>query len=89
MNGDTTLVAMSVVPAGSLASSGSAISVNSSLAYTAQGTNATSSASIAFMSRSRSSSRCDISVPSARSSAFFSSLTARGDQCRHGDRRAD
>ena len=44
MNGETTLVAISEVPSGSLSISGCAISVNRSLAKIAQGMNASSSA---------------------------------------------
>jgi hypothetical protein len=71
MNEPTTLVVSSVLPAGNLSMSGCAMNANSSLANIAQGMKATNSASTALRSRSRSSSRCDISVPSASCSGVF------------------
>src|SRR5450755_4557373 len=69
VNGDTTLVAISVAPAGSFWLRGLEMNVNSWFMYKRQGMQQTATANAAFISRSRSSSRCEISVPSASSLA--------------------
>src|SRR6185503_11479531 len=68
MNGATTLVAISELPSGSLSISGCATMVNSSLENIASGRKTIRIAIIDLSSRPRSSSRCEISVPSASSS---------------------
>ena len=73
MNGEMTLVAISDEPSGSCAIRGCATSVNSSLAKNASGTNTMITAISARSSRSRSSSRCEISVPSASGSSVGAS----------------
>ena len=65
VNGATTLVAINVAPAGSFFFKGSATNVNSWFMYIAQGMKQMPTASMALSSRSRSSSRWEISVPSA------------------------
>jgi hypothetical protein len=66
MNGEITPVAMSVPPLGSLSMSGWATAVKISFLKNAQGRNITSTTTSARISRVRSSSRCEISVPEAR-----------------------
>ena len=65
MNGATTLVAMIEVPSGSFSISGWATSVNSWFEKNTSGVKHTATATTARSSRVRSSSRCEISVPSA------------------------
>src|SRR6188474_1183961 len=65
MKGATTLVAISELPSGSLSISGCATIVNRSLEKNASGRKTIAIAIIDRSSRSRSSSRCEISVPSA------------------------
>lgn len=68
-NGEVTLVAMSCAPFGNFCSSGAATNVNSSPWKYAQGMNAMPTAMRQRMSRLRSSSRCEMSVPSVSFSA--------------------
>ena len=68
MNGDTTLVAISEVPAGSLSINGRATSVNSSFWKNASGTKQMTTAMTERSNLSRSSRRCETSVPSASAS---------------------
>src|SRR6185312_13560100 len=63
--GDMTVVAMSWVPLGSLSFRGVATNVKIRLELSMHGMNASPTAISARISRSRSSSRCEISVPSA------------------------
>src|SRR5512137_2608024 len=86
MNGATTLVAMSDVPSGSLSISGRAISVNISFWKNASGTKAMNTAMTDLSSRSRSSSRCEISVPSASGSGSPGGVALIGRRCRGLDR---
>ena len=65
VKGATTLVAIRVAPGGNLCFSGSATNVNSWFMYIAHGMKQMPTANIALSSRSRSSSKCEISVPSA------------------------
>ena len=65
VNGDITPVAMRCVPAGSFSCSGWETYEKMSFEYIMQGTKHRPTPSSALMSRSRSSSRCEISVPSA------------------------
>ena len=68
MNGEMTLVAINDVPAGSFSISGRATSVNSSFWKNASGTKQARTTMTDRSSRSRSSRRCETSVPSARDS---------------------
>ena len=68
MNGDTTLVAISDVPAGSLSISGFATSVKSSFWKNASGVKQMAIAMTERSNLSRSSRRCEMSVPSASGS---------------------
>src|ERR1700733_2876653 len=74
VKGATTLVAISVAPGGSLWIRGSATNVNSLFMYMPQGMKQMPTASMALSSRSRSSSKCDIRVPSASSPGSPGSL---------------
>ena len=68
MNGEMTLVAIKDVPAGSFSISGRATSVNSSFWKKASGTKQIVTAMTERSRRSRNSSRCETSVPSASGS---------------------
>src|SRR5262245_34923161 len=92
MKGATTLVAISELPSGSLSMSGFATSENSSFEKNASGTKTTKTAIVDLSSRSRSSSRCEISVPSAscsgsRLSELIGPARLRGGICGPGRRR--
>src|SRR4030095_1974359 len=76
MNGEIRLVEIMVLPAGSFLMSGVAMIVNRSLANHAQGAKTIAMATTAFNRRWRSSTRWEISVPSA-SDSRSSSLMAR------------
>ena len=90
MNGATTLVAISDVPSGSFSISGRATSVNSSFWKNASGTKQIAIAMTARSSRSRSSSRCEISVPSASGSPLPGLVAHQGPSwwCRGCDGRS-
>src|SRR4030095_12857084 len=74
MNGEIRLVAIIELPAGIFAMSGVAMIVNRSLANQAHGAKTIAIATTHFSNRWRNSTRCEMSVPSARRS---SSLMAR------------
>src|ERR1700691_3642720 len=78
----TTLVAIMVAPAGNWRIKGFAMNVNNWFMYIAQGMKQMPTASIAFSRRSRSSSKCEIRVPSASSSGPPPSLIGQlaGDE---------